>query len=380
MSLFTSTLCEVYKYLFPVVVIYVYTLVLFSVTIHTHNLTVRRLKLDSLKSLHTFSFSADCSQVKTINSVDSLICCLQELELTGKKNEYLVLGEGSNTVFVEDYPHPVILNKIKGIELSENAEHYFLSVGAGENWHGLVIFCVEKGIGGFENLALIPGTVGASPIQNIGAYGVEIEKFIDKVEFLDTATQSIHSLSKHECNFAYRDSIFKRQALNTRIITRVFFKLPKHYKLVTSYGPLARLVSPKIKDIFNAVVKLRKSKLPDVHVLGNAGSFFKNPVITKGHFEALQLKYNDIASYQVDQNHVKIPAAWLIDKLGFKGTRVGDIGCHIDQPLVLVNFGNGKGSDLLTLAREIRNSVQSEFQIALDNEVRLMGNRGLVAL
>jgi UDP-N-acetylmuramate dehydrogenase len=336
--------------------------------------------LDSLKSLHTFSFSADCRQVMTINSVDSLISCLEEVQRTPNVNEYLVLGEGSNTVFVEDYPYPVLLNRIKGIELNENADQYFLTVGAGENWHELVTFCVEKGIGGFENLALIPGTVGASPIQNIGAYGVEIEKFIEKVEFLDTVRGSIHCLTKQECDFAYRDSIFKRQLANTRIITRVFFTLPKRYDLVTSYGPLATLISPSIKDIYNAVVELRKSKLPDVETLGNAGSFFKNPVISKDHFGSLQLKYSDIVSYSVDHNHVKVPAAWLIDKLGFKGKRIGDIGCHINQPLVLVNLGDGQGSDLLTLAREIRNSVQSEFNIELENEVRLMGQKGAVTL
>jgi UDP-N-acetylmuramate dehydrogenase len=316
----------------------------------------------------------------TIDSVDSLISCIQEVQRSPKVKEYLVLGEGSNTVFVEDYPYFVLLNRIKGIELSENDDQYSLTVGAGENWHELVTYCVERGIGGFENLALIPGTVGASPIQNIGAYGVEIEKFIDKVEFLDTATLTIQTLAKHECNFAYRDSIFKRQLPNSRIITNVFFTLPKRYDFVIDYGPLSALIKPSIKDIYNAVVAVRKSKLPNVKVMGNAGSFFKNPVIDKVHFAALQNKYHDIVSYPVDQNHVKIPAAWLIDRLGFKGKRIGDIGCHVNQPLVLVNLGNGQGNELLKLAREIRDSVQSEFNIALENEVRLMGEQGLVKL
>lgn len=360
--------------------IFVYTLVVFSVTIHLYKLTISRLILDSLKSLHTFSFSADCRQVMTINSVDSLITCLELIKNMPNTNEYLVLGEGSNTVFVEDYPYPVLLNKIRGIALSEDVSYHYLAVGAGENWHELVTYCVEKNIGGFENLALIPGTVGASPIQNIGAYGVEIEKFIDKVEFWDVAKKSIQSLPKKECEFGYRDSIFKRQVANSRIITRVFFKLPKKNELIAGYGPLAKLISPTINDIYHAVVDVRKSKLPDPTVFGNAGSFFKNPVISKTHFDALQLKNNDIVSYLIDQDKVKIPAAWLIDKLGFKGKRIGDIACHIQQPLVLVNLGQGEGRDLLTLARDIRNSVQKEFDIELENEVRLIGNKGLVDL
>lgn len=336
--------------------------------------------MDSLKSLHTFSFSADCRQVMTIDSVDSLISCVELMNSTPTIDEFLVLGEGSNTVFVEDYPYPVLLNKIKGIALSEDESHYYLVVGAGENWHKLVTYCVGKDIGGFENLALIPGTVGASPIQNIGAYGVEIEKFIEKVEFWDTATQSIQCLAKNKCEFGYRDSIFKRQLQNSRIITRVYFKLSKNNEQVATYGPLANLVSPTIKDIYDAVVDLRQSKLPDPQVLGNAGSFFKNPVISISHFNRLKSKYEDIVSYPVDQDKIKVPAAWLIDRLGFKGKRIGNIACHVQQPLVLVNLGQGQGIDLLALAREIRNSVKIEFDIELENEVRLIGKEGLVNL
>jgi UDP-N-acetylmuramate dehydrogenase len=316
----------------------------------------------------------------TINSVDSLISCLELITNMPNIDEYLVLGEGSNTVFVEDYPYPVLLNKIKGIALSEDASHHYIVVGAGENWHELVTHCVEKNIGGFENLALIPGTVGASPIQNIGAYGVEIEKFIDRVEFWDVASKSIKSLAKNECEFGYRDSIFKRQVPNSRIITRVFFKLPKNNELHATYGPLAKLFSPTINDIYHAVIDVRKSKLPDPNVYGNAGSFFKNPVISKNHFASLMAKHHDIVSYVVDHDKIKIPAAWLIDKLGFKGKRIGNIACHTQQPLVLVNLGQGQGSDLLSLARDIRNSVQNEFDIVLENEVRLIGKKGLVDL
>jgi UDP-N-acetylmuramate dehydrogenase len=336
--------------------------------------------LESLTSLHTFSLLAYCSEVKTIESVDSLIASIRETTHVNIESEYLILGEGSNTVFVEDYPFPVLLNRIKGIALSENESDYFLTVGGGENWHDLVAFCIHKGIGGFENLALIPGTVGASPIQNIGAYGVEIEKFIEKVEFLDTTSLMLNTFCKAQCKFAYRDSVFKQQAKNHRIITRVFYRLPKKYQIETSYGPLAHLISPNAEDVFNKVVSIRKGKLPDPAILGNAGSFFKNPVIDDAHFRILSIAHRDIPSYRINDQQVKIPAAWLIDKLGLKDKRVGDIACHINQPLCLVNMGGGLGKDLLILARDIRDSVQSEFAIRLDNEVRLMGKQGLVML
>lgn len=336
--------------------------------------------MDSLKSLHTFSFAAYCHQAITINSVDSLIRRIKEIQQHPEINHYLMLGEGSNTVFVDDYPNFVLLNKIKGIQVDETDESYLLTVGAGENWHDLVSYCIEHGMGGFENLALIPGTVGASPIQNIGAYGVEVEQFIEKVEFLETSTSTIKTLLKHECEFGYRDSIFKRQATNSRIITRVFYKLPKHYELVTHYGPLVNLVSPSIKDIYNMVVYVRKSKLPDVKQLGNAGSFYKNPIISKQHFTELQVKYSDIVCFPVNVEYVKVPAAWLIDKLGFKGKSIGQIGCHVNQPLVLVNLGEGEAQDLLTLAREIKDTVFNVFNIQLENEVRLIGKEGLVSL
>ncbi|MGK0373328.1 MAG: UDP-N-acetylmuramate dehydrogenase [Glaciecola sp.] len=316
----------------------------------------------------------------TIESVDSLIASISDLLQAGVGSEYLILGEGSNTVFVEDYPYSVLLNRIKGIAVSESESDYLLTVGAGENWHDLVVFCIQKGIGGFENLALIPGTVGASPIQNIGAYGVEIDKFIEKVEFLDSTSLALKTLSKAQCNFAYRDSVFKQQAKNHRIITRVFYRLPKQYKIETSYGPLAHLISPSAEDVFNEVVAIRKTKLPDPAILGNAGSFFKNPVIDNVHFKTLSSIYSDIPSYRVNEQQVKIPAAWLIDKLGYKGKRIGNIGCHVSQPLVLVNMGDGLGKDLLSLARDIRDCVQNKFAIRLENEVRLMGKQGLVAL
>ncbi len=341
---------------------------------------IRPLILDSLQQLHTFSLAADCCQVKVINSVDSLVKEVTQLIEKNTAPAFIVLGAGSNTVFVDDFFSTVLLNKIMGIKLHEDAFYYYLAVGAGENWHELVDFCMAHQVGGFENLALIPGTVGAAPIQNIGAYGVEIERFIDSVEFLDTRSLRIKRLAGNDCKFGYRDSIFKHQKNNQRIITRVFFKLPKKYALETSYGPLASLVEPTAKRVYEKVIAIRQQKLPDVKVLGNAGSFFKNPIVNSEHLHKLLKKHPKIPHFATSDRQYKIPAAWLMDQLGFKGKKQGHIGCHVLQPLVLVNLGGGTGADLLTLARNIQTEVKNHFNIHLENEVRLIGLQGVVEL
>lgn len=336
--------------------------------------------MDSLTSLHTFSLSARCLKVETIDSVDSLICIVKDILSDQTLSDFLVLGEGSNTVFVDDYKHTVLLNRIRGIELVERHDSFHLRVGAGENWHHLVHYCMANNIGGFENLALIPGTVGATPIQNIGAYGVEIERFIETVEFLNTHSMELESFDHPQCEFAYRDSVFKRQTNNHRIITHVNFVLPKTYTLETSYGPLQQLASGSAKDIYEHVIHIRQSKLPNVQELGNAGSFFKNPVIGQRQFDSLRKCYPTMPFYHAEHEQVKIPAAWLIDQLGFKGKQVGAIACYSKQALVLVNMGGGTGSELLSLSRQIKQQVQDHFDIELENEVRLIGYEGLVAL
>jgi UDP-N-acetylmuramate dehydrogenase len=360
--------------------IFVYTLVVFSVTISLLNIREELNQLASLQSHHTFALDAQCPRISTIDSVDSLVSTLKELLLSSSLEDIIVMGEGSNTVFVDDVNHCVILNRIKGLDITQTDDAYHLCVGAGENWHELVSHCIAKDVGGFENLALIPGTVGAAPIQNIGAYGVEIEKYINKVEFLDTQSMSVDVLERDQCHFAYRDSIFKGQTPNRRIITRVFFELPKTYELCLSYGPLQKLELKTPEDVFKAVIEVRQSKLPDVKVLGNAGSFFKNPVVTEAHFAQLIEKFEDIPHFAIAADQVKIPAAWLIDTLGFKGKRKGNIACHKDQPLVLVNLGGGKGDDLLAMARDIKGQVKDTFGINLENEVRLMGKNGLILI
>lgn len=331
--------------------------------------------LHSLTALHTFGLEAYSRNLTTIDSLDSLF----DITSTLSKTPYLLLGGGSNTIFVEDYEGLIIKNALTGIHISEDEDYFHLNVASGENWHDLVCLCMEKGIYGFENLALIPGTVGACPIQNIGAYGVEIERFVHSVEFFDTSSNMLGYFNKKECEFAYRDSRFKREP-DKRIITAVNFAMPKKHHLVTSYGALDQLVSPSPKDVFNAVIAARRSKLPDPATLGNAGSFFKNPTLERAAFYELQQRFPDIPHYSAPEGKVKVPAAWLIDQLGFKGTRLGDIGCHEYQALVLVNYGNGSAEDLLALARNIRDKVLLTFAIALENEVRLIGKSGKLEL
>lgn len=332
--------------------------------------------LYSLQQLHTFGLHANCLGIHQFSNITELTTLLSKL----RSSSFLVLGGGSNSVFIDDYDGHIIVNNIKGVEYSQTNDKHLLKVGAGEKWHDLVTYCVDNDLGGMENLALIPGSVGAAPIQNIGAYGVEIERFIERVEFWDTQNKKLSSFTKEECMFAYRDSVFKQQNLNHRIITNVYFSLPKNYSKELSYGPLQTLKQPSIRDVYERVIEIRKSKLPDVSKLGNAGSFFKNPVVTREHFVDLTKRYTDIPSFEQTDGRVKIPAAWLIDTLGFKGKLMGKVECYRNQPLVLVNTGNALGNDVLEFAREIQTKVKAHFEIILENEVRLIGKQGLIAL
>jgi UDP-N-acetylmuramate dehydrogenase len=332
--------------------------------------------LQPLSSLHTFGLMANCFQYQTIDTIDSLVMLLPKLQF----KPFILLGDGSNTVFTQDYEGLVLKNQLHGIHVSQDEDNYHLNVASGENWHDLVCYCMAQKIYGFENLALIPGTVGACPIQNIGAYGVEIERFIHSVEFLDINTGLMGHFTNRECAFAYRDSRFKRDTDNPKVITSVNFVLPKQHQLVTSYGPLAELVDPSPENIFDKVVEIRTSKLPDPAIIGNAGSFFKNPTVAREQFVQLQKAYPNIPHFSAPEGKVKIPAAWMIDQLGYKGKSIGGIGCHEHQALVLVNHGNGTGEELLALAREIRDNVQSTYGIELENEVRVMGRKSAVIL
>lgn len=330
----------------------------------------------SLTSLHTFGLPCKAQSFFALDTPKDLPATLEALP----HKAFYILGEGSNTVFLEDYQGSVISPQFMGKDLQQTDTHYILKVGAGENWHQLVLWCIKQQIYGFENLALIPGTVGAAPIQNIGAYGVEIEQFIQQVDYYDLAKASQQSLAGHECEFAYRDSVFKHKLAGQVVVTSVTFALPKRWRAVAQYAELKELVSPTALTILNKVIALRQKKLPDPKDIGNAGSFFKNPIIGLEQYSRLQQVWPTIPHYPLDSNQVKVPAAWLIDQLGFKGKKIGGIGCHPHQALVLTNDGSGTGAQLLKLARAIKSAVLREFSIELENEVRLIGKNGPVIL
>jgi UDP-N-acetylmuramate dehydrogenase len=333
--------------------------------------------VNDLSRLHTFGIAASCSRLLTLDSSQDLQTLRNEVK---SAQPVLILGSGSNCIFTEDFDGVVALNRLSGVTVEESAHSFSLTVASGENWHELVVFCLERGIYGFENLALIPGTVGAAPIQNIGAYGRELNEFVRAVDYIDLRTGQSEQLIAEECQFGYRNSVFKQTIAKHWFITHVYFEIPKNNRLETSYGELAALEEPTPWGIFETVCAVRTRKLPDPKRLGNAGSFFKNPVISSSHFTRLQQRFSQLPSYRVDDARVKIPAAWLIDQCGFKGTSIGGVRCHPNQPLVLTNTGGAIGADLLSLARAIRDKVESDFNIELENEVRLLGQKGMLSL
>ncbi|WP_438976557.1 UDP-N-acetylmuramate dehydrogenase [Polaribacter sp.] len=328
----------------------------------------------SLKNYNTFGIDVTAKRFISIDSVYQL----QEL-LKVEKDIFLISG-GSNMLLTKDIEKLVVHIDIKGVSIDqENENEVFLTVNAGENWHEFVLWCVDNNYGGLENLSLIPGNVGTCPIQNIGAYGVEVKDTITKVETLHIETSKLVQFSNEECKFGYRNSIFKNEVKGKYIITSVSFKLTKqNHNFNTSYGAIeAELASknitkPNLKNISDAVIAIRKSKLPDPKEIGNSGSFFKNPVITKAHFLTLQKTYPEIPSYIISENQVKVPAGWLIEKAGFKGKRFGDFGVHKKQALVLVNYNNATGKDIYNLAETIQKEIKSKFEIKLEIEVNVI--------
>lgn len=290
----------------------------------------------------------------------------------------LILGGGSNVLFTENFDGFVGKNEIKGIEvIEENEDEIYLKSGAGENWHEFVLFCVNKGYGGVENLSLIPGNVGASPMQNIGAYGVEIKDVFHSLEAFHIESGELRVFNKTECEFGYRESVFKNQFKDQFIITSVTYKLSKEPVFNTSYGAIEKelenlgIKELSIKAISQAVINIRSSKLPNPAEIGNAGSFFKNPVISASLFDRLILEHPAMAHYPLENGDVKVAAGWLIDQLGWKGKRIGDIGVHKNQALVLVNYGGGTGSELYELSSKIISSVNQEYSIELEREVNI---------
>ncbi len=296
-----------------------------------------------------------------------------------QNNSHFILGGGSNVLFTSDYNGLVIQNLLKGITIRQESETSIdIEVMAGENWHNLVMYCVQHNWGGIENLSLIPGTVGAAPIQNIGAYGVEVKEVIKSVTGIDLETGLFRTFLNHECEFEYRDSIFKSRLKENFFISSVTLTLTKKtHRINTSYGAIndvltqQHITTPTIQQVSNAVIQIRSSKLPNPTVIGNAGSFFKNPTIPLAHYQQLQKSFSEIPGYHSVNQEVKVPAGWLIEQCGWKGKRIGDVGVHTQQALVLVNYAQGSGKEIFSLASNIISSVKEKFNIALTCEVNI---------
>lgn len=330
----------------------------------------------SLQKHNTFALPAICPAIYFPTSREQLAeTCLQV------NQPFYVLGEGSNTLFLDETTPVIIKPDIKGIWVTEREGSFLIKAGSGENWHNLVSFCVEHNYGGLENLALIPGSVGAAPVQNIGAYGVELSDVIEQVSWFEFESRQVHSFDKKACRFAYRESIFKKALFGKGIIIDVTLSLPKKWQPQLTYSGLDKLgESVCIKDIYQKVITIRQAKLPDPQVLPNCGSFFKNPVVSQMQYQALEVEFGEMPAYPQKDGKVKLAAGWLIDKAGFKGFRENKVGVHDLQALVIVNYGTSEGKHLANLAKKIQKAITHKFGIALEAEVRVLSSDGLVLL
>jgi UDP-N-acetylmuramate dehydrogenase len=331
----------------------------------------------SLRKFNTFHINVSARYFAEINRFEQL----QELIASGMltENQVLILGGGSNLLFTGNVKGIVAHIGNKGIDvIDRNEDSVLVKVEAGENWHDFVTFCVENGFGGLENLSLIPGNVGSCPIQNIGAYGVEVKDSFHSLEAVDLQTGELKTYNHEECRFAYRDSIFKNELKGKVVIWTVTFRLSLNPLVHIEYGAIKQeltasgIENPTIADVSKAVITIRRSKLPDPEVLGNAGSFFKNPTVDHVFAEKLKETFPNLVSYPQGENKVKLAAGWLIEQCGWKGFRDGYAGVHENQALVLVNYGNATGADLLTLAHKIQNSVYLRFGVTLKMEVNVI--------
>lgn len=334
----------------------------------------------SLKPYNSFGIEATAAYFSSFSSIDELASLLE----ISNQQYRLILGGGSNILLTKNIDGYVLKNELKGIEkVHEDENHFYIKANAGENWHGFVMHCIENNYAGLENLSLIPGNVGASPMQNIGAYGVEIKDVFHSLEAYDIHDKKIVQFTLNDCEFGYRESVFKTRYKNRFVILSVTYRLNKKPAYNVSYGAIKQqleimgITELSIKAISDAVIQIRTSKLPDPKQTGNAGSFFKNPIIEKEQLTALSSVYPDIPFYPASapeqlQTHVKIAAGWLIEKCGWKGYRNHDAGCHAKQALVLVNYGNAKGSEIFNLSEEIISSVNEKFGILLEREVNII--------
>lgn len=338
----------------------------------THDKVIKCLCMISLQDKHSFRITSQAQDYHAI-------CSLADLDALTWTDDSWILGDGSNTIFTADFTGTVIHNRLSGHRIDEHADHYCVTIAAGENWHHWVLRLVTDGIYGFENLALIPGSVGAAPVQNIGAYGVEISEFITEVSGIDLATRKPFRLSNEACAFAYRDSIFKRPENRSLFITEVSFRLAKDWQPVLEYPDLQSLsTNASAAEVMAKVMAVRQAKLPDPKQLPNAGSFFKNPVVDKSLLATLLGQFPQMPYYRLPAGGFKLAAGWLIDRAGLKSARCGGAAVHQRQALVLINQDNASGDDVLALARHIQQVVKDKFAVELVPEVRLLGSQGLL--
>jgi UDP-N-acetylmuramate dehydrogenase len=329
----------------------------------------------SLKPFSTFGIEASAKCFVKASSLSEIQQALNEYS----RESLLILGGGSNILFTRDFNGLVLKNELPGIEAEVESDDFMLvKAGAGVNWHSFVRHCIEKGWGGIENLSLIPGNVGAAPMQNIGAYGVEIKDVFHSLEALDLQTGNLKTFDDIACRFGYRESVFKQDLKNKYAITAVSFRLSRrNHHFHTAYGAIQEelkkvgVSQPELRAISDAVIRIRQSKLPDPAQIGNAGSFFKNPVVELSLFEQILSRYHDLVSYPAGENCRKLAAGWLIEKAGWKGYRKGDAGVHEKQALVLVNYGKARGEDILRLSADIMNDIHQKFGVQLEREVNI---------
>ena len=329
----------------------------------------------SLKQLNTFNIEAFAKEYQTYTQEEELLQILERVDFSG--NKYFVLGGGSNVLFTKDFDGIILHPQNKGIEVVEStSDDVLVKVGAGEEWDDFVGWAVSRSLYGVENLSLIPGSVGAAPIQNIGAYGMEACQTIDSVRAVELHTGQVQMFQNAECNFGYRSSVFKKSLKGKYVIVEVFFRLKKYQALQTAYGniqaELENYQKVNLKTLRKAIVDIRERKLPDTNELGNAGSFFKNPVVEKGIAEKLHMEYKGMPAYPVDETNTKLAAGWLIEQAGWKGKSHGRAGVHQNQALVLVNKGGATGQEVLDLANSIQASVMEKFGVVLEAEVNIL--------
>lgn len=330
----------------------------------------------SLKKYNTFGIEAKAKQFVAVHSVEEL----KQILATHKTEAKFILGGGSNMLLTQDINALVIHIDLKGKKIiKEDNDYVWVESQAGEVWHEFVLWSIDHNLGGLENMSLIPGNVGTTPVQNIGAYGTEIKDTFVSCNTVDIATQELVTFTKAECKFGYRESIFKQEAKDKYVITSVVFKLTKrNHKINTAYGDITKeleknnIVTPNLKEVSNAVIAIRKSKLPDPKELGNSGSFFKNPIIPKELYEKAHAQFPDMPHYVVSETEVKVPAGWLIEQAGFKGKRFGDAGIHKNQALVLVNYGNATGQEIFAVSKDIQATVLNKFGITIEAEVNVI--------